>query len=440
MSSSTTIKFFRSSTISNSLQEAIDKLNAISHLPGQPVIAYYYLNDKVNCVLALGITEGIGKNAYSIISTEDKIIVDKIIFGELPDVTELSEKSITLCKVPESNTIYWVTRSGANRVVTEITDENTSIQVKEISSGKYWWVNSQEIKEASDFPTKSEFNSLSNRTQGLEQTNKGIIFPTQKRHNEEINRLMNKTFPMKINFFRKIMDEDREVIKSINDCEVFESGTVTSIDIILSLENKALDITNECTWKMKRTTSMNGDFVKIDDPKNISLEICSDSELFVFKAIHPEFGEIEKEYKAIFTLKTIIGKIKYPETITYPEFYTAGKGLPYDDETFSIEEQINSIPEENKIRVLRSDQEEIIVSDKFEINEYLFIAIPTSHKEFSDIIDPITGNSLLDSFNCLKEETTLTRDSKGNTGGYYLYVKKLGIHSSGKTLSLIFKP
>lgn len=450
------IQFCRSQKPCESLGDAIEKLNTLQHIPGQPVISYYNLNGKINCVFAIGIKEGSGKDSYSIISTEDKIIVDEVKLDDLEDISRVATSQKTglfLCKVSKENKLYWVSSKlkddgNIERVLTEVSND-IPIQIKDISTGIYWWISKDELKKVSDFPTKEEFNNLFMLTQGLKQTNENLISPTIEKHKEEIDILMEKSYPVQIKFFRDIeeKDEDGEVtiIKTVpvDDVEVYEKGIIRNISIKAFLENKSKDITSECTWEVKRKSS--GENIEEEgsiDPNKIILYNCSETDSFIFKADHPDLGKIEKEYKTIFTLKTIVGKIKFPELekIKPEEYYTIGKGLPLNEETFDIKTIINSIPENEKERIIRGDYEEYTYSGNFNINEYLFVAIPETHKLFSDIIDNTTGLSIIDDFEIFGSEIELFRDEKGNSEKYNLYLRKQGIHSREKKFSITFKP
>ena len=79
------------------------------------------------------------------------------------------------------------------------------------------------------------------------------------------------------------------------------------------------------------------------------------------------------------------------------------------------------------------------------MNEYLFIAIPEdTHKPFSDIRDLNTGESLLEDFILFDEKTNSTvnldRNEIEDKAKYRLYVRKSGVLSGNKEMSIIFKP
>lgn len=431
-----TIKLLRSSSIYSDLNEALHILKNFSHISGQPVILYYYLDKektKIDCLFALGISDGVGENCYSIISSNSEILVDKVILGELPDIMEfrLDRKEIFLCNPTESEINYWVTVENGKRIPTEVKNTNP-ILIKDISTGELWWVNNKTLKKCSDFPTEEEFIKLFNKTLEIEQSSQNNLLPTQEKHKNEISLLMEKVYPPQIKISR-------------NDVEVFEVGTTKNIELNIILENRGIDITDECTWEVRKK-SINNNVQKLTNPKKVILSDCNYTETFIFKAKHPNLGEFEKEYKTIFTMKTFIGKIKYPnsENLKPIDFYKIGNGLPWDNDNFKVSDIINSIIENNEIEkeILRKDDEEIIYSNNFNIDEYLFIAIPKTHKLFSNIIDDTTGYSILNDFEIfgVEENLELIRDDKGNKGEYCVYVRKHGIHSMGEIFSITFKP
>lgn len=432
-----TIKLLRSSSIYSDLSEALHILKNFSHISGQPVILYYYLDEektKIDCLFALGINDGVGEDCYSIVSSKSEILIDRVILGELPDIMEfrLDRKEIFLCNPTESETNYWVTVENEERILTEVKNTNP-ILIKDISTGELWWVNNKTLKKCSDFPTEEEFIKLSDKTLKLEQSNQDILLPTQEKHGIDISLLMEKVYPPQIKISR-------------DDVEVFEVGTTKDIELNVTLENRGVDITDECTWEVRKK-SINDNIQEIINPREVILSDCNYTETFVFKAKHPDLGEFEKEYKAIFTMKTFIGKVKYPnsENLGLIDFYTkVGNGLPWNDDNFKVSDVINSIIENNEEekRILRKEDEDIIYSNSFKIDEYLFIAIPKTHKLFSNIIDNTTGYSILNDFDVfgVEEDLELIRDDKGNKGEYCVYVRKHGVHSMGEIFSITFKP
>lgn len=78
------ILFLRNAQLFQSEEAALEKLNQISHLKGQPVVAVYGTSDEdAKLILAIGKKDGIGENCYELITTSADFSELTNIVGEL---------------------------------------------------------------------------------------------------------------------------------------------------------------------------------------------------------------------------------------------------------------------------------------------------------------------------------------------------------------------
>lgn len=78
------ILFLRNAQLFQSEEAALEKLNQISHLKGQPVVAVYGTSDEdAKLILAIGKKDGIGENCYELITTSADFSELTSIVGEL---------------------------------------------------------------------------------------------------------------------------------------------------------------------------------------------------------------------------------------------------------------------------------------------------------------------------------------------------------------------
>ena len=445
----TIVRLLRSSTIYGSLKLAIQALNELVHIPGQPIISYYFLDEnEIDCIFAIGVKNKSGKDAYSIISSESEILIDKILFGELPDITELSNGKIILCREKTSNKNYWVTLEQGERIITEIFNTK-SLKVKEIETGETWWVNKDELKKISDYNTRAEFEAIKNQVTGISTTLTDSILPAQTYFNEELNKLFQVSLPLEI------------TIESTANSNVYISGTTENIKLKLSASYRGEDVTSLCKWEISKSSWGNNEYKEITlnnlntEKENYIVENCSKTETLKFRATYlGEAGNVstrqttEKDFPIIFTLNTLVGTIKLPNSPNLDIEYIPGKPLIdyYGLDSSDIAKEINNKNSDTLILnfITRSENEVLEVSNSYLIDEYLFVAIPVDHKPFSNIIDLTTNQSLLEEFETIGFEDgfylKLRRDLSGNKADYNLYLKKSGIYTNDKKITILFKP
>lgn len=441
----TTILFLRSSVIYDSLGQARTALDTIDHKQGQPIISYYYQEDNsIDCIFALGLINGSGREAYTIISSEEDILIDGVFIGNFPDITEISPGKIYLCyKEKDSGQNFWITRDDQSKYPHEITN-TVPKKVKDVKTGRCWWVSSEEVKECYDFNTKEEFSNLAAIVSSNKELIHERILPNQEFFNNSINRILNEVFAESI----KIKPLDSET-------NLYEAGEPKSLKFQVTAQYNGVEVTNECSnWKVKKEES-SGDFIDVEvisdsndeSIKYIVVENLSKTEKITIRATYKdqrkkEDVDLEGTCKIFFSLKTIMGKISANSTSDI----NLGKDLQKyfkDWENTDVVNFINGATKDgwtlmNKNLILRSNETDFVYESDFKINDYFFIAIPNNHGYFSDIIDQNTNQSLLEDFKKIIG-AKLIKDDSGNSGDYTLYLKKSGISSNGKKMSIIFK-
>lgn len=98
MSSNSIVKISRDSVIESSYNVAIIKLNNFSHVPGQPVLVRYYDSiGRINSILAIGISDGPGKENYTIVSNGDIEPVTGVFSTRFPDASSLVNDEVYVC-------------------------------------------------------------------------------------------------------------------------------------------------------------------------------------------------------------------------------------------------------------------------------------------------------------------------------------------------------
>lgn len=218
-SNNTIIRFLRCNHVETSRQLAVVHLTEdIEHIVGQPVLVPYYVDlsqIKIDCILAMGVKNGKGKDCYSIISTgQFKIIWD--IVTQLPDVSSLVHGEVYIYHDEEQDRWYEVfTEDGVLRKKVPISGEhNIYINLKDNSL----WASDEDmiVRPLTDFYTRAEVNTL------LDELKDYIDLPTLK---DKIDQAL---------------DQSEEALEDIQEIEEeiqrIEEGT-TSLRVIAQLHD-----------------------------------------------------------------------------------------------------------------------------------------------------------------------------------------------------------
>lgn len=137
------IKISRATNIEDRINLAIIRLDSINHYFGQPVMIRYYEDPektKINCIFAIGIKDGIGKDCYKIISIKGIRYVRDVV-EQIPDVSALTHNEIYLWKNDVDNKWSYVYLDGESRTVTPIEEDKEYIFTNIENGFNYYYSN-----------------------------------------------------------------------------------------------------------------------------------------------------------------------------------------------------------------------------------------------------------------------------------------------------------
>lgn len=439
----TTIQFLRSSEIYGSLKEAYDKLNTLSHKPGQPVVCYYKdsYSELTDCILAVGVNEGIGKTSYSIISTGGLILVDGIKEG-LIDISKTTGNRIYLCKVPDDNTIRWVYSLGSTRKEVIITNDNPKL-VLNLEDNSYWWVDSKSIKKASDFVSSGELSDIITRVSNLE-TWKNNTTPKITNLEAKMDHIINSFFNLSISAdYGETLFRKGEVI----------DYTVSSLKIFLG----NVDITSVCTLYHKRLIGDLGFSIieKTEDTfdgesYNLLFPGLNQDENIIIKAEYNDFvGYLE--FNIRFVRPTLSGHLysnDFPGMKLSLENNEIKKIIQEGSFTINNDGKLGLVERASCNYMSVNDGENYSQQTSLTIKDYPYLASP--FVEYDIIVYDSFGQDITADFYKFSD-ISLSFDSDYNLASsgqiinpinlpYTIYVKKTPINSQGEQITIQYKP
>lgn len=315
------IRISRSKYIEKDRPSAVLRLNLAEHFVGQPIMVRYYVDETqstIDCITAIGIKDGIGKDCYRIISLGGMDLIRGVI-SELPDVSALVHGEIYLYEDPETLKWYYVYLLDNER------------QIEEVIGGPYvflniedrivWYFNDGVLRREGDFYTRKEVDKMHEGIQALvseleeELNNKiqslddrltkieGDLEETIPDLNQKIedldNKLTNRIDTLESEVNNKL-DEHNEWLIEI-DKEVFPvslsfsnitgnlflTGTTQNITFKASVTRKGENITDECTYKL------NGEPVVLDNMGQYTKNNINTTTTFTLEATYTKLGLVK---------------------------------------------------------------------------------------------------------------------------------------------------
>lgn len=437
MSIKSSIQFLRSADIQKNLDEAVRKLNQSANKPGQPVIVYYYSDEAqktVDCIMAVGTKEGIGKDTYSIISAERTPVVYRIYFDEMPDITEeeLLHGGISIYQNKNKET-FWVAIKSGVRISTRIGEKEVFL-VKEATSGNYWWVRKNEIKRVDDYVSVETHQGLQKQTNDLRKSHNDLearVTEVEK-DNLEIHRQFPLTFTTEIISPQSIIGKDPMVIRC---------GELSTIQVKVRTVREREPRTSECVFKIIRDGKAGTDIKAIFDQSKqhyyLQLEEINVTTEFYIKAYYTDpvtkekFEAESERYKIYFVEPSLCGKVVCDTEANKP--WEIGKTLI---DLLGNEERIKvEIPRgiDESSFVYRSTTMPYVaeIQEGNAINEFIFLAIP-NESEVALNVDiyntSFPGLSLMNEFIDLG---TMSLTVHGASKNYSVYIKNSAVVMNG---------
>lgn len=367
------IKISRATNIEDRINLAIIRLDSINHYFGQPVMIRYYEDPektKINCIFAIGIKDGIGKDCYKIISIKGIKYVRNVV-EQIPDVSALTHNEIYLWKNDIDEKWSYVYLEGDSRTVTPIEEDKEYIFTN-IENGFNYYYSKNILKREDDFYTKEEIDKLINDLNISEV-------------NEKISKIEEKI---------NTIDDDLEIIKKdlyplsiyleIKNSSIPLKGIPTTLKIKVLVEENKTDVTKSCIIKV------NEKITSIDNDNIISISNILDTTDLKITA--------EYNNKSVEDTKTIyFGEYVYLSKVS-------------KDWQVS-EENITSLEKEITIKNLN------LIKKEFNLNnETIVIAYP---KEFGNLTYIYDDNNL----NYLYDYEIINDDIQINGVDYIVYKK-----------------
>lgn len=292
MSSDTKIRISRSKYIEKNRPQAVLRMDLAEHLVGQPIMVRYFVDESqttIDCITAIGIKDGIGRDCYRIISLGGMDLIRGVV-EELPDVSELVHGEVYLYEDQETLEWFYVYLVDNGR------------QIEKITGGPYiflniedrivWYFTDGVLRREGDFYTREEVDRMH---QGIQD----IITKLDNRLTEKINSIeenINQAIP---DLNQKITDLDNKLTTRIDDLEtnleerldkhdewlveldkelfpleltftnltgtLFLTGTTQDITFKSTVIRKSEDITTNCTFTLNNTPitlNSNGEYTE----------------------------------------------------------------------------------------------------------------------------------------------------------------------------------
>lgn len=446
-----TIKLLRSSKIYNSFKDAVAALNQLEHQEGQPVVVFYkstigVIGDYTDCILAVGIKNGIGIESYSIISTGNSIVVHSVS-TVLPDVTESGILHVYF----DGERSYWVYLEGASRIIDPIMDpineDIPSIKVQDIH-GKFWWVNSSFVKSADQFIGNEEFretmelvNSLNSKVHDID--------PIVKKLESEVTSLIENSSSFKLN---TTLISPNNLIQ----CKGLTLEFIFRVNVIMNGEY----VEDDCSYFCKRKTSSNGNWeaLKYERSENLlTIPNCGNTDTIIIKAEHSSGLSTITEVDLHFVYPTLCGKINYNGKLGVWPTLSNGEDLwniENLEKIFSGEakngESLTNLDFKTTNSILIKENDDFSAEGKFNLNEFLYFATPDlggGSGKLSKITDD-NGQVISEDFEYYYPVNIIPTRVLTETGEfvfeytkpirYHLYLKKTPVNSNNIPLTITF--
>lgn len=432
------IKFLRSSEIQNNLDSAIKKLNKSPNIEGQPIVAFYYVDEDktlIDCIFCIGIKDGKGPDTYSVISSSSTILVSKVSTVE-SDITEpdLINMQTAVYRNEEVGKTYWTYIDNGERKLEEIEDPDKYYLVKESTTGTLWWIGKDEIKKAHDFPTTAKFKALEDKTSKLSETVDGLLLRMLVAE-EKLDLLDEFVFPIELDV--KIQEPENTVI---------QKGEIVDVQLSISVKKGKDNVTKDCNFKLLRSWDDEAieEEIEINYENETAIIQCNKSETLTVFAVYNKNNEYKdnKSVSISFVEPSFSGKISYKklEVLNGQAQFPWLVGLPLLDE--GVETSFYSGPNWDRAAITNILKGEILETyevslsksemllDKIEsytytgehsLNDHMFFAYPEEFGELSSIEDPSYGGNILNSF---RKYDQVSLEIRGKEIPYYVYVKK----------------
>lgn len=156
MSNTTTIQISRSRYIEVDRATALLRLDQHYFYPGEPVEVRYSVTNpngqgtEVDTILAVGISEGYGKDNYKVMSLGGLELVQDVV-TELPDVSALIHGEIYLYQDPKDEVWYYVYKVNEDRQIEQVVGKEMTFV--NISDRYRWFWKDGVMKREDDFFT-----------------------------------------------------------------------------------------------------------------------------------------------------------------------------------------------------------------------------------------------------------------------------------------------
>lgn len=158
----TKIQLSRSNTIAENREVAELMLSKYNFLVGELVTVNYKLKEtqddfrsNIGTLIAIGIKNGIGRDCYRVLNTNQAVVVDNIL-EDLPDVSNTVDDQLFLSKYNGAwNYVYIVGQIKTERAIT-----GGPFIFYNMTDGYRWFYYDQRLKREDDFHSKKDLNEL----------------------------------------------------------------------------------------------------------------------------------------------------------------------------------------------------------------------------------------------------------------------------------------
>lgn len=254
MSNNTTIQISRSRYIERDRGIAVLRLDQHYFYPGEPVEVRYYLDEtqtEFDTILAIGISEGYGKDNYKVMSLGGLELVQDVV-SELPDVSSLAHGEIYLYQDPQSEIWYYVYEIGGDRQLEQIVGKEMTFV--NITDRYRWFWKDGSLKREDSFLTD---NLLDNTVDELLKS----VYQPYIDAKSISGYLFRAGENIRVILQIKVMDR---------------AGQNCTNDYIIYVDGEEVNLTEEYTW-ISQPLSMSHDFIITAEPKKMlsSIEIIT---------------------------------------------------------------------------------------------------------------------------------------------------------------------
>jgi len=253
----------RNKRIETNIDTAMVTLDSWNHVVGSLVmIKYYTESHDIDTLVAIGVDDGAGRDKYSIISTKELYVVNKVLYDEPVDVSQLVNNQRYLCKYDNDWKILILTSTGYRTFV----DIPRDLHIfRNLADGfQYFYVNG-ELKREDAFITTEEINvTLKKLEESLEppkisqfEVVGGTLYP----NGSTVSNLQ-------VNL--SVLDYKNEDIIDQFEVKLYKNGGLDEV-AIEKINNNSYKIYEDITVTTTYTLKVIGDEITLDYPFTITL-------------------------------------------------------------------------------------------------------------------------------------------------------------------------